>query len=48
MRQADACALPFEDDRFDRSMSLLVLHFVPEAGKAIPSSGSLSRSLAIT
>ncbi|ACE91613.1 SAM-dependent methyltransferase protein [Rhizobium phaseoli] len=35
IRQADACALPFEDNRFDRAMSLLVLHFVPEAGKAV-------------
>ena len=33
--QADACALPFPDDQFDRALSLLVLHFVPEAGKAI-------------
>ena len=33
--QADACALPFEDGRFDRAMALLVLHFVPEAGKAV-------------
>lgn len=35
IRQADACALPFEDGVFDRAMALLVLHFVPEAGKAI-------------
>jgi SAM-dependent methyltransferase len=35
IQQADACALPFEDNRFDRAMSLLVLHFVPEAGKAV-------------
>ncbi|MBB4572639.1 class I SAM-dependent methyltransferase [Rhizobium lentis] len=35
IRQADACALPFDDDRFDRAISLLVLHFVPEAGKAV-------------
>ncbi|MBB2752496.1 UNVERIFIED_ORG: SAM-dependent methyltransferase [Rhizobium aethiopicum] len=35
IRQGDACALPFEDNRFDRAMSLLVLHFVPEAGKAV-------------
>lgn len=35
IQQADACALPFEDDRFDRAISLLVLHFVPEAGKAV-------------
>lgn len=34
-RQADACALPFENGRFDRAFSLLVLHFVPEAPKAI-------------
>ena len=26
---------PFEDNRFDRAMALLVLHFVPEAGKAV-------------
>ena len=35
IRQADACALPFEDDRFDAALALLVLHFVPEADKAI-------------
>ena len=35
IRQADATALPFEDDRFDRAFALLVLHFVPEAGKAV-------------
>ena len=32
---ADACALPFASQSFDRVLSLLVLHFVPEAGKAI-------------
>ena len=31
IRQADACDLPFEDGAFDRSLALLVLHFVPEA-----------------
>lgn len=35
IRQADACALPFADGRFDRALSLLVLHFVPETAKAI-------------
>lgn len=35
IRQADACALPFPDGGFDRALSLLVLHFVPEAGKAV-------------
>lgn len=35
IREADACALPFEDRTFDRAFALLVLHFVPEAGKAV-------------
>ncbi len=33
--QADACSLPFEDGGFDRALALLVLHFVPEAGRAV-------------
>jgi SAM-dependent methyltransferase len=33
--QADACALPVDDGTFDRALALLVLHFVPDAGKAI-------------
>lgn len=33
--QADACALPFEDASFDRALAQLVLHFVPEPGKAL-------------
>lgn len=33
--QADACALPFEDDSYDRALSLLVLHFIPEPAKAV-------------
>jgi ubiquinone/menaquinone biosynthesis C-methylase UbiE len=33
--QADATALPFEDAGFDRALSLLMLHFVPEARRAI-------------
>jgi ubiquinone/menaquinone biosynthesis C-methylase UbiE len=35
IQQADACALPFEDDSFDRALSLLVLHFIPEPAKAV-------------
>ena len=35
IRQADACALPFGDGGFDAALALLVLHFVPEAHKAI-------------
>jgi ubiquinone/menaquinone biosynthesis C-methylase UbiE len=34
-RTADACDLPFEDGMFDGALALLVLHFVPEAGKAV-------------
>lgn len=35
IQEADACALPFQDGYFDRALSLLVLHFVPEADKAV-------------
>ncbi|KAA3447617.1 SAM-dependent methyltransferase [Mesorhizobium sp. SARCC-RB16n] len=35
IKQADATALPFADNAFDRALALLVLHFVPEAGKAV-------------
>ncbi|UXN58709.1 class I SAM-dependent methyltransferase [Phyllobacterium zundukense] len=35
IRQADACALPFEGGTFDRALALLVLHFVPESSKAV-------------
>jgi ubiquinone/menaquinone biosynthesis C-methylase UbiE len=35
IQQADASALPFPDGRFDRALALLVLHFVPEASKAV-------------
>lgn len=40
IQQADACALPFEGNTFDRALALLVLHFVPEAAKAV---GEMSR-----
>ncbi|MEK1889086.1 MAG: methyltransferase domain-containing protein [Phyllobacterium sp.] len=35
IQQADACALPFADATFDRALALLVLHFVPEADRAV-------------
>ena len=35
IQQADATDLPFDDKSFDRAYALLVLHFVPEAAKAI-------------
>ncbi|GAA2833399.1 methyltransferase family protein [Aminobacter aminovorans] len=41
--QADACALPFEDNNFDRTLALLVLHFVPEAPKAIAEMARVTR-----
>ena len=44
VRQADACALPFESGTFDRALALLVLHFVPEAGKAIAEMRRVVRS----
>jgi SAM-dependent methyltransferase len=31
----DACALPFEAESYDRTLSLLMLHFVPEPSRAI-------------
>ena len=33
--QGDVCALPFQDGTFDRSLALLVLHFVPESQQAV-------------
>lgn len=44
IRQADACALPFENGKFDRALALLVLHFVPEAGKAVAEMRRVVRS----
>jgi len=34
-RTGDACALAFADRTFDRTLSLLVLHFVPQSDRAI-------------
>src|SRR5215475_13739545 len=44
VRQADACALPFEGGMFDRALALLVLHFVPEAGRAVAEMRRVVRS----
>lgn len=44
IRQADACALPYADGTFDRALALLVLHFVPEAGKAVAEMRRVVRS----
>jgi ubiquinone/menaquinone biosynthesis C-methylase UbiE len=44
VRQADACALPFDSGAFDRALALLVLHFVPEAGKAVAEMRRVVRS----
>jgi SAM-dependent methyltransferase len=35
IRQGDATALSFESGTFDRALALLVLHFIPEPGKAV-------------
>ena len=42
--QGDACDLPFDDAMFDRALALLVLHFVPDAGKAIAEMRRVVRS----
>ena len=34
-QQADARALPFEDNSFDRAFSMLVLQFIPDAARAV-------------
>jgi SAM-dependent methyltransferase len=34
-READACALPFEDASFDHAASMLVLAFIPQADQAV-------------
>lgn len=34
-QQGDACALPYATDQFDRALSMLVLHFVADADRAL-------------
>jgi len=33
--QGDAQTLPYEDNRFDKCVSLLVMNFIPDAGRAV-------------
>ncbi len=40
----DACALAFPDHSFDRTLSLLVLHFVPDARQAISEMRRVTKS----
>jgi ubiquinone/menaquinone biosynthesis C-methylase UbiE len=35
IQQGDACSLQFADGQFDRALSMLVLHFVPDADRAV-------------
>jgi ubiquinone/menaquinone biosynthesis C-methylase UbiE len=35
IEKGDVCALPYPDSTFDRCLSLLVLHFVPESAQAV-------------
>jgi ubiquinone/menaquinone biosynthesis C-methylase UbiE len=44
IQQADACALPFDDTSFDAALALLVLHFVPDTGKAVAEMRRVVRS----
>lgn len=43
----DACAMDFQDQSFDRVLSLLVLHFVPSADKAIAEMRRVARPGAV-
>lgn len=47
IQQADACALPFPDGKFDRALALLVLHFVPQTSKAVAEMRRVVRSKGI-
>jgi len=39
----DVCALPYDNASFDRVLSLLVLHFVPDTGKAVAELARVAR-----
>ncbi len=42
--RGDACALPYADGEFDRALSLLVLHFIPDAPRAVAEMRRVVRS----
>lgn len=42
--QGDACALPFEEGRFDRAMAMLVLNFIPDSHRAAAEMVRVTRS----
>jgi ubiquinone/menaquinone biosynthesis C-methylase UbiE len=43
-RRADALALPFEENSFDRAFSMLVLQFIPDAARAVAEMRRVVRS----
>lgn len=43
----DACAMPFPDASFDRVLSLLMLHFVPQAAAAVAEMRRVARTGAV-
>ena len=43
VQQGDACALPFAEVQFDRALSMLVLHFVSDAHRAVAEMHRLAR-----
>lgn len=45
--EADACALPFPSRSFDRVLSLLALHFVPEPERAIAEMRRVAKPLGV-
>jgi ubiquinone/menaquinone biosynthesis C-methylase UbiE len=46
-RVGDACAMPFDDASFDRVLSLLMLHFVPQAPAAVAEMRRVARPGAV-
>jgi SAM-dependent methyltransferase len=48
IEQADACALPFPNDGFDRAFSMQVLQFIPEPERAVAEMKRVVRSGGVT